>query len=70
MQVSKSKFQIILEHLFKRVEHRQLVEAVVREQISVYEAEKRYGISKNTGTRYTKKYEEHIEYLKSLGINV
>lgn len=68
MQVSNKKLHIILEHLFKRPEHRQLVEAVVREGISVYEAEKRCGVPVNTGTRYTKKYDQHLAYLEKLGL--
>lgn len=45
-----------------------LVEAVLKGKVSsIYEAEKRFGVSPNTGTRHMKKYESHIEYLKSIG---
>jgi transposase len=70
MQNSNEKLNLILKHLFKRDEHRELVKAVVTKGVSVYEAEKLYGVSINTGTRHTKKYETHIMYLKNLGINI
>ncbi|RYU62163.1 hypothetical protein [Aliivibrio finisterrensis] len=70
MKNNNEKLNLILKHLFKRDEHRELVRAVVIDGVSVYEAERRYGVSINTGTRHTKKYEDHMLYLKNLGINV
>lgn len=70
MQPDEKQLEIILEHLFKKQEQRDLVKAVVREGITVYEAEKRYGVSINTGTRYTKKYDAHLTYLRALGLNI
>lgn len=64
------KLNVILEYLFKRPEHKELVRAVVVAGISVYEAEKRCGVPINTGTRYTKKYKSHLAYLKRLGVSV
>ncbi|CDT76561.1 conserved hypothetical protein [Vibrio crassostreae] len=71
MHPNNKQLKLILEHLFKREEQRQLVEAVLSNKVSsVYEAEKRFGISPNTGTRHIKKYESHIEYLKSIGLKL
>ncbi|WP_150141427.1 hypothetical protein [Candidatus Enterovibrio escicola] len=70
MRPKDKQLNIILLHLFKQPVQRQLVEAMLREGISGYEAEKRFGQPKNTGVRHFKKYQAHIEYLRSLGLKV
>ncbi len=64
------QLNIILEHLFKQPEQRQLVEAMFRENISGYEAERRFEQPKNTGVRHFKKFRTHIEYLQSLELKI
>ncbi len=68
--IDRNKLERVLEHLFKKHQQRDLVRAVVLEGISAYEAERRYNVTENTGTRYTNKYEKHIQYLKSLGLEL
>ncbi|EGR0592938.1 TPA: hypothetical protein NVH30_002960 [Vibrio cholerae] len=70
MRPNDKQLSIILEHLFKQAEQRQVVEAMLKEGISGYEAEKRFGRPENTAARHFKKYQAHIEYLKSLGLKV
>lgn len=70
MRSSDRRLNIILEHLFKQPEQRQIVEAMLKEGISGYEAERRFGQPKNTGVRHFKKYQIHIEYLQSLGLKI
>ena len=67
MQFNDEQLQLILVHLFKKENQRQFVKAVIENEVAtVYQGEKRFNISPNTGWRQMRKFNAHIDYLSSL----
>lgn len=65
----ESQLNLILCHLFKKESQREAVKCVL-EGMSAYQAERLHGLPTNYGIKLVKRFNEHTEYLKSLGLEV
>ncbi len=61
-------FERVVNHLFSRDDIQAFIRLWVLEDMTVYQAERQAGLSKNTGNKHANKYNAHIEYLHSLGL--